>query len=289
MSNVSMEDPHDTDRWLAATFRARLAEVLEAMTGETPKVSVAGTAEELTASALEGELLWWDQILSLPSEAHVWIGCANANWSALGERALRAAGIEDAEEADIRQTYLELLQQALSGFSQALGAKLGREVNCAEGTESTDAPEGQIIPIQIEFTETAAVSVGIVLSEQLNRVFGEADDHPQEPLATASTAITVPGMAEPTEEGPPSRQIELLLDVELPVSVSFGRAQLPLKDVLKLTSGSIVELNRPVAEPVEVIVNNCVLARGEVVVVDGNYGVRINQVISRSERLRTLN
>jgi flagellar motor switch protein FliN/FliY len=82
--------------------------------------------------------------------------------------------------------------------------------------------------------------------------------------------------------------IDLLLDVELPVSVSFGRAQLQLKDVIKLTTGSIVELNRAVSEPVDVIVNNCVIARGEVVVVEGNFGVRIRQVISRQERLRTL-
>ena len=85
-----------------------------------------------------------------------------------------------------------------------------------------------------------------------------------------------------------SKTFELLLDVELPVSVSFGRAQVPLKDVLKLTTGSIVELNRSIVEPVEVIVNNCVIARGEVVVVEGNFGVRIHQVISRQERLRTL-
>jgi flagellar motor switch protein FliN len=78
------------------------------------------------------------------------------------------------------------------------------------------------------------------------------------------------------------------LEVDLPVSVSFGRAQLPLKDVLKLSIGSIVELNRTLTEPVEVIVNNCVIARGEVVVVEGNYGVRIQEVISREKRLRTL-
>ena len=85
-----------------------------------------------------------------------------------------------------------------------------------------------------------------------------------------------------------SVSMDLLLDVELPVSVSFGRAQLQLKDVLKLTTGSIIELNRSVSEPVEIIVNNCVIARGEVVVVEGNFGVRIRQVISRQERMRTL-
>jgi flagellar motor switch protein FliN/FliY len=50
-----------------------------------------------------------------------------------------------------------------------------------------------------------------------------------------------------------------------------------------------VELNRAVSEPVEVIVNNCVIARGEVVVVEGNYGVRIQQIVSRQDRLRSVN
>jgi flagellar motor switch protein FliN len=57
---------------------------------------------------------------------------------------------------------------------------------------------------------------------------------------------------------------------------------------LKLTTGSIVELDRTILEPVEVVVNNCVIARGEVVVIEGNFGVRIKQVISRQERMRTL-
>jgi flagellar motor switch protein FliN len=72
------------------------------------------------------------------------------------------------------------------------------------------------------------------------------------------------------------------------VSVSFGRAQLPLKDVIKLTAGSIVELDRAVSEPVEIIVNNAVIAHGEVVVVEGNFGVRITQIMSKQDRLRSL-
>ena len=67
--------------------------------------------------------------------------------------------------------------------------------------------------------------------------------------------------------------MDLLLEVELPVSISFGKTELRMKDVLKLTTGSIVELNRGVNEPVEVLVNHCLIAPGEVVVVEGNYGV----------------
>ncbi len=76
-----------------------------------------------------------------------------------------------------------------------------------------------------------------------------------------------------------------LMDMELPVRISLGRAEMPLEDVLSLTTGSIIELNRSVGEPVDIIVNDRVVARGEVVVVNSNYGVRIQQVVNRSERL----
>jgi flagellar motor switch protein FliN/FliY len=71
------------------------------------------------------------------------------------------------------------------------------------------------------------------------------------------------------------------------VSVSFGKTNLQIREVLKLNTGSIVELDRLITDPVEVIVNDCVIARGEVVVVDGNYGVRISQLASREDRLRS--
>jgi flagellar motor switch protein FliN/FliY len=61
-----------------------------------------------------------------------------------------------------------------------------------------------------------------------------------------------------------------------------------LKDVIKLTTGSVVELNRNVSELVDIVVNNCVVARGDVVVVDGNFGVRIREVLSKEDRMRRL-
>jgi len=88
--------------------------------------------------------------------------------------------------------------------------------------------------------------------------------------------------------GPVSRTMELLLDVDLPVTISFGKAKVAMKDVLKLTTGSIVELDRGINEMVEVLVNHCLIARGEVVVVEGNYGVRIQEIASRQDRLRSL-
>jgi flagellar motor switch protein FliN/FliY len=82
--------------------------------------------------------------------------------------------------------------------------------------------------------------------------------------------------------------IDLLLDVELPVSVSFGHSEMPLKDVLKLGTGSVIELDKSVNDPVVIIVNHKPIAKGEVVVVDGNYGVRILEVESTADRIRSL-
>ena len=82
--------------------------------------------------------------------------------------------------------------------------------------------------------------------------------------------------------------IDLLLDVELPVRVSFGQTEMQLRDVFKLGTGSVIELDKSVNDPVTVIVNNKPIAKGEVVMVDGNYGVRILEVESTADRIRSL-
>ena len=83
--------------------------------------------------------------------------------------------------------------------------------------------------------------------------------------------------------------MDLVLEVELPLTVSFGRTYLPLRDVLKLSTGSIIELDRLINDPVDIIINNCVVARGEVVVIEGNYGIRVTDVVDRDDRLALRN
>jgi flagellar motor switch protein FliN len=81
------------------------------------------------------------------------------------------------------------------------------------------------------------------------------------------------------------RNLDLLLDVELEVSIRFGRRQMLLKDVLDLSSGAMVELDRRVRDPIELLLGGRVIARGEAVIVDGNYGIRITEIMSPSQRL----
>jgi flagellar motor switch protein FliN/FliY len=114
-----------------------------------------------------------------------------------------------------------------------------------------------------------------------------ARDDPMPTAAAAKDSLAESGY-EIAVRKKDANPLDLVMEVELAVSVSFGRAELPLRDVLKLTTGSIVELNRGLTDPVEIIVNKCIIARGEVVVIDGNYGVRIQEIVSRDKRMGTL-
>ncbi len=85
-----------------------------------------------------------------------------------------------------------------------------------------------------------------------------------------------------------TKNIELLMDVDLPVSIELGRTKMRISDILNLAPGSIVELDKLVGEPVDLLVNRKCVARGEVVVVEESFGLRITQLVSPEERLRNL-
>lgn len=92
----------------------------------------------------------------------------------------------------------------------------------------------------------------------------------------------------PSDEHSPRDDIERLLDVSLNVSVELGRKQMQIKEILELGPGKIVELDKLAGEPVDLMVNGKLLARGEVVVVDENFGVRITELVDPKDRIKML-
>jgi flagellar motor switch protein FliN/FliY len=91
-----------------------------------------------------------------------------------------------------------------------------------------------------------------------------------------------------TTADPTARNFDLLLDIPLDVTVELGRARLELRELLALASGSVVELGKLAGEPLDVLVNGKLVARGECVVVNDKFGVRLTDIVSRSERLARL-
>lgn len=101
------------------------------------------------------------------------------------------------------------------------------------------------------------------------------------------------GMAEETTKtvkvtSTSDRNLNLILDIPLKVSVELGRTKMPVSELLNLTQGSVIELNKLAGEPMEVYVNDKLIARGEAVVVNEKFGVRLTDIISPAERVEQL-
>ncbi|HZG70578.1 MAG TPA: flagellar motor switch phosphatase FliY [Chondromyces sp.] len=86
-----------------------------------------------------------------------------------------------------------------------------------------------------------------------------------------------------------NRNLDMLLDIPLQVTVELGKTKSSVKDILEWSTGSIIELDKLAGEPVDILVNNRLVAKGEVVVIEENFGVRIIDILSHSDRLKNLN
>jgi flagellar motor switch protein FliN/FliY len=115
------------------------------------------------------------------------------------------------------------------------------------------------------------------------------------PLVTALNPVAPPTLELPAPNLPPAPlapvrdpKLELLMDVELDATLRFGQREMALRDILDLSAGSVVELDQYVQDPVELLVGKKTIARGEVVVVDGSYALRVMEIISPMERIASL-
>lgn len=283
-----------SNAWLVEQWAAKLADVVQSMIEVRPQTECA--PESVEPEQLGGPSLFWQELpLSIAPEAGFLIAAPEETWLKIGEAALRAIGLEEIAPADARSTYLEIITQATSSVAQAIGKTMGREITVLAGRDRTSEPAGvrfsrvlvsvgELERLPVLFAATKALEAALVQPPAPQAEGGPGSEQQAVVAASGLEAL----QSRPGAPVVNARTLDLLMEVELPVSVSFGRARLPLREVLKLTSGCIVELNRTVTEPVELIINGAVIARGEVVVVEGNYGVKIDQIISRQERLRTL-
>jgi flagellar motor switch protein FliN len=255
-----------------------LAQVIESMTDRPPAVEweAANSAEIANIP----ETVFSSFKLHYPQEASTWIAAPGPTWERIGKLTLQAAGLQESNKDEIRKTWQEIVSQWVSALARALGSHLGHEVTSEDGGEGNPEDQHDWLIVSVRIEDTDLPPLAVAFSPALAKAIATSPE----------TEKTGPAdLQEETNQLPyPLRTLDLLMDVELPVSISFGKTELPLKDVLKLTTGSIVELNRGISEPVELLVNHCLVARGEVVVMDGNYALRIQQIASRQDRLRSI-
>ncbi|QBQ53509.1 flagellar motor switch protein FliN [Nitrosococcus wardiae] len=150
----------------------------------------------------------------------------------------------------------------------------------------TDHPKNQDPTAADEWVASlAGEQIGDLGSKQgqtsTSKAQAESSAEPYTPAALEELA------ADPTAAAK-DINLDLILDIPVTIAMEIGRTRISIRDLLKLTRGSVVELDRLAGEPLDVLVNGCLIAHGEVVVVNEKFGIRLTDVISTTERVRKL-
>ena len=226
-----------------------------------------------------------------PAESDLWMVCA-CSGALRGEMSLRIPSTSIVRLAQIfmsepsapavdvtsdhREAAEELLRQVAGLVATALKASWGEvQLRLETSAGAPSWPPSSTVWLRAGSDPGTAALLELHLSAAL--VAALRPEKPEAAQPAATLAPPVPASADTSQV-----KLGLLMDVELAVTLRFGSRRLLLRDVLDLIPGSVVDLDRQVEEPVDILLDGQLLARGEVVVLDGNYGVRVTEVAPSS-------
>jgi flagellar motor switch protein FliN len=178
------------------------------------------------------------------------------------------------EGVDQRAGWEELLREVADSAANELLVRSGKKCR-VENFKQTPAEAKISVALQLR----SAGCVWSILVHDEVRVAGQGEpaSHADESRSPASAPAIQAGLG-----------VELLLDVELEAALRFGCREMPLGEILDLGPGDVVELDRHISDPVDLIVGDKIVARGEVVLVNGNFGLRIMEVAAPRKRLESI-
>jgi flagellar motor switch protein FliN len=192
----------------------------------------------------------------------------NADALLLAQRLLSETADPAAElSANHKQAVEEFLRKVTAAVATSLKGQFGE---VALQVNAIDTPSWRGASVAFLAAEGAS-SITLKLQFDSELLASTRPPAAEEPVATAPAAP-----AKPVSTG--DSHLDLLLGVDLSLTLRFGQRTLTLREILELTSGSIIELDRQVQEPADLLLGDKLIARGEVVIVDGNYGLRITEV-----------
>jgi flagellar motor switch protein FliN/FliY len=182
-------------------------------------------------------------------------------------------------DSEQREAVAELLRQVCGTAALALSSRLKAEVEVnLTGMERPGWLQSAALSGAFQIwsaSDPTPLLLNISISPELEEVLRPAEGEP---------ATLTPGLL----PSPKSQNLEFLRQVEIPVTLRFGKREMLLREILELAPGAVLELEQRIEEPVELLVGPRLIARGEVVVVEGCYGLRVTELIGTAERLNCL-
>ena len=260
---------------LTTGLAAELASVISALLGNSARAVAAGGPVDpgwRVRCAISGAL-----------DGTITLAVSDADATALARRLM---GMDEDPGADaVVDTLGEVVGQAAGGLGQqevAGGAKI-RVDGSAERGAALPGEDAAVIDVAMDDGTSLRFGCWVRLAADAHAATdGAADTHRSQSPAAPARPLA------PSAPPPGLDNLEVILDIELPLTVRFGRTEMTLQALAQVGPGSVIDLDRSPDEPVEILINEKVIARGEVVVVSGNYGVRVTEVTSAADRIRTL-
>lgn len=231
---------------ILSAWLAGLASAIENLTGARPDVQPEVVID---ANAELPELLWWEPDPSA-TEPSLWIGAEASVRQALGRAAAGPVTIGETK-GDAEQGYRALLQRSWQNLDGSAGG----------GHMTTQPQKAQLFRIPIEMPGPVALQLFVALRD-----------------ASQETRNVRPVLPPRVRTG---TGLDLLLDTEIPLTVHFGSTRMLLQDIVRLSPGAVVDLNRRMDEPVDIVANGHLVARGDVVSVQGSYAIRVTEIRER--------
>ena len=201
-------------------------------------------------------------------------------------------------DKDRRDAFDELIRQVLGQVATSLKSAAGGEVELKpSGNEAPSWPDSARSAIRITSEKFPPILLTLIVSPELLKSLQSRPEPAAPPVQKAEQPPAPQAPPPKSEAAPPpqpeavearSSNLELLLDVKLDATIRFGQRRMLLREILELQPGTAVALDRRVEEPVELLVGGRVVAQGDVVIVDGNYGIRITEILSPQQRIESL-
>ena len=278
-----------------------IVSTIEGLTGIAPNVKLHEEVDIDAKVSLTPPVALLDVSISGDIKAKMKITISAILATAIGDMMLGGEGVEKEEmDDDDLDATKEILSNILGSFSTALGGqksmpKLSFNVDDIRYIESTGSIDFSGLVKLFVFDlgiQSTTDHIAFAIDNGLNSLLGGKSPIVQEsfseqasPTSTAQSHAPSAASALSSEE---MRNIELIKDVKLPIRVRIGSKKMLLKDVLSMDIGSVIELDQLANDPLEILVGDKVIALGEVVIIDGNFGVQISDIGSKRERLEKL-
>ena len=279
-------------------FENETVGTIEALIGEAPSLEIKEEQELSIISNIIPPIVLVKITVSGDTEAKAMIALP-ANLAASLSDLMMGEEVSDRE--DVSDDDLDASKEIISNIFGAIGNTLSGQKEmpvlsfAIDGIEFVDG-DGEVslenfskmYVYKFNLGELSALYMFIIDEKLQNAIFGSKDDSSGMIDSSSNCISNDESLLNLELSDDEMSNIALIMDVKLPVRVRIGRKKMLLKDVLNMDIGSVIELNQLANDPLEILVDNHVIALGEVVIVDGNFGVQITSIGSKRDRLTQL-